>query len=191
MNSQKDLETERLILRNWRIGDQGLFFEINSDEDVMAFFPFRRNRAQSDALMAALHEMYSNTGIGFTAMELKKTGECIGFCGLYSCKPESGMPDGTIEIGWRLATRYQGYGYTTEAAKCWLKHGFEKLGLREVVSFAMAANLPSIAVMHRIGMTAHPELDFDHPEIPDTHPHLKHHVFYSITHEQWRNISGA
>ena len=184
MNSLITLETERLILRNWRIGDQDLFFEINSDDDVMAFFPFRRNRAQSDALMATLQEMYDSTGIGFAAMELKQTGECIGFCGLYRCKPESGLPDGTIEIGWRLAARYQGFGYATEAARSWLKYGFEKLGLEEVVSFAVAANRPSIALMRRIGMTAHPELDFDHPEVPDTHPHLKRHVFYKISRER-------
>ena len=44
------LTTERLIIRNWREKDRDLFHEINSDPEVMEFFPKRRNRAESDEL---------------------------------------------------------------------------------------------------------------------------------------------
>ncbi len=39
--------TKRLLIRNWEDRDRELFFRINSDEEVMAFFPFRRTRAES------------------------------------------------------------------------------------------------------------------------------------------------
>ncbi|MGO4836699.1 GNAT family N-acetyltransferase, partial [Rhizobiaceae sp. 2RAB30] len=44
------LQTNRLILRNWEERDRALFHRINSEEQVMEFFPFRRDRAQSDSL---------------------------------------------------------------------------------------------------------------------------------------------
>ena len=42
------LETERLIIRNWEDRDRELFHRINSDDDVMQFFPFRRSRAEAE-----------------------------------------------------------------------------------------------------------------------------------------------
>ena len=39
------IETDRLILRNWEDRDREMFHELNSDDKVMEFFPFRRTRA--------------------------------------------------------------------------------------------------------------------------------------------------
>jgi RimJ/RimL family protein N-acetyltransferase len=184
------LKTERLIIRNWRDGDRDLFFEINSDDEVMAFFPFRRDRAQADELMDRLASGIEHNGFGFAALELADTGACIGFCGLHRCSGISSMAEGTIEIGWRLAVRYQGNGYVTEAARRWLKYGFEKLHLDEIVSFAVAGNKPSIAVMQRLAMNPRPERDFDLQDIPDTHAHLRRHLVYTISRQDWKQ-AGA
>ncbi|RUT81415.1 GNAT family protein, partial [Mesorhizobium sp. M7A.T.Ca.US.000.02.2.1] len=67
-----------------------------------------------------------------------------------------------------------------------LAYGFETLGLDEIVSFAVAKNRRSTAVMERLGMRADPSADFDHPGIPDSHPALKRHVFYRLTAQNWR-----
>lgn len=76
------LETDRLIIRNWREPDRDLFFEINSDETVMKFFPFRRDRASADAFFDHLKTLIAETGLGFYALESKATGETIGFAAL-------------------------------------------------------------------------------------------------------------
>lgn len=47
----KALATRRLLICDWREDDRELFHRINSDEQVMEFFPFRRDRAQSDAFV--------------------------------------------------------------------------------------------------------------------------------------------
>ncbi|EDQ33687.1 Acetyltransferase, including N-acetylase of ribosomal protein [Hoeflea phototrophica DFL-43] len=176
----KPLRTERLILRNWEERDRELFHLINSDDQVMEFFPMRRSRAESDGLMDRLADNAETNGFGFTAVEIIQTGEVAGFCGLV---PTSGIPvfeDGTIEIGWRLAPQFWGKGIVTEAARCWRYFAFEHLGLERIVSFAVTDNHRSISVMQRIGMSARPDLDFDHPGVPDTHPHLKRHALYEI-----------
>jgi RimJ/RimL family protein N-acetyltransferase len=179
------LETPRLVVRNWEEADRALFHEINSDERVMEFFPWRRNRAQSDEMMDFIAARTRETGYGFYALQDKASGEVMGFCGLWQPDIAPILPAGTVEIGWRLAERYWGKGYVTEAAEALLRHAFVDEGLTEVVSFAVADNHRSTAVMERIGMTHDPKRDFDHPKIPDSHPHLRRHVLYAITREQF------
>ena len=180
-------ETERLIVRNWRDADRDLFDAINSDEQVMEFFPFRRNREQSDELLDRLTASIERDGFGFSALELRDTGECIGFAGLARASMEgAGFPAGMIEIGWRLHHPFWGKGYASESARAWLEKGFVDLRLDEIVSFAVHDNRRSTAVMERIGMRRDPSRNFDHPAIPGTHAHLKHHVFYTLSRQEWQ-----
>ncbi len=174
------LETDRLIIRNWKDEDRDLFYLINSDDTVMEFFPFRRNYDQSSQMMDRIRKNIEEVGFGFTAIELKQTGEVLGFCGLSDASAGDEMFGELIEIGWRLAPQYWGKGYATESAKRLLQFGFEKLNLPEIVSFAVHNNVRSLSVMERIGMTRDPSRDFDHAGVPDSHPHLKRHFTYFI-----------
>jgi len=177
----KPLRTDRLILRNWEDPDRDLFFRINSDDTVMEFFPFRRDRRQSDELMDTLAGRIEEHGFGFCALEIAATGETAGFAGLSLTEGIPGVPDNSIEIGWRLAPEFWGKGYVTEAAIAWLDWGFANLEAEEIVSFAVDGNHRSTAVMQRIGMKRDISRDFDHPKVPDTHPQLKRHVFYALS----------
>ncbi|WP_438747623.1 GNAT family N-acetyltransferase [Pararhizobium sp. O133] len=180
------VETERLRVRNWRKTDRPLFAEINADPKVMEFFPRRRTRAESDALMDEIRRRIADTGLGFFALALRDTDEPIGFLGLALTDLEPHLPDGTIEIGWRLAIRFWQKGYVTEASQAMLRHGFETCGLAEIVSFAVEQNSRSTAVMQRLGMRRDPNRDFDHPRVPDTLPHLKRHVLYALSRKDWQ-----
>lgn len=186
----KPIHTERLILRNWEDRDRDLFFRINADDRVMEFFPFRRDRAESDTFLDRLRDDIAERGYGFSAIEIAATGERGGFCGLKEPDLDPVFPAGTIEIGWRLAPEYWGKGYATEAAQAWLGFGFEALSLDEIVSFAVWNNFRSTAVMERLGMRRDPSGDFDHPNVPDTHPHLKRHALYRLTRGEWKARQG-
>jgi RimJ/RimL family protein N-acetyltransferase len=184
----KPLRTERLILRNWEDRDRDLFRRINSDDQVMEFFPFRRDHAQADAVMDEMRKDIASDGYGWTAAEIAVTGECIGFVGLHDTEVEPMLPAGTMEIGWRLAPEYWGFGYVTEAARTWLDFAFEQLGRNEIVSFAVWSNFRSTAVMERLGMQRDLSGSFDHPEIPDTHPELKRFALYRLTRNSWLGL---
>jgi RimJ/RimL family protein N-acetyltransferase len=180
------LETPRLIVGNWLASDRDLFRVINADPKVMEFFPFRRSHEEADTFLTKLNGMISDTGLGFYALELKATREPMGFCGLSLANMPGIFPAETVEIGWRLATRFWGHGYATEAAKALLDFGFNEKGLDAVVSFAVVENRRSTAVMKRIGMHRIASMDFDHPRVPDTHPHLKRHIVYAVTRDEWK-----
>lgn len=166
----------------------------------MAFFPFRRTLAEADLFMEQLRSQIEREGYGFAPVELKDTGDAIGFAGLKPLRAEvqSGS-DGTghqaeksgldifapdaVEIGWRFLPQYWHKGYASEAARAWLEFGFLALGLKEIVSLAVVANQPSLAVMARIGMSKFGE--FDHPAVPDSHPQLIRHEAWKISREDW------
>src|SRR5690606_18199843 len=69
LQRMKPIHTERLVLRNWEERDRDLFFRINSEEEVMEFFPFRRDRAEADAKMDEMRAENAAKGYGWTAAE--------------------------------------------------------------------------------------------------------------------------
>ena len=178
------LETGRLILRNWQRKDAAAMFRLNNDETVMKFFPFRRNRIESDQLLKTIQKKITDKGYGFAAVELKQTGDVIGFAGISDISND--MPFApALEIGWRFLPEHWGNGYATESAKKWLEFAFNALEKKEVVSFAVVENTASTAVMKRLGMHYIPELDFDHPSVTDDYPELKRHVLYAISRNEF------
>ncbi|MCB1469187.1 MAG: GNAT family N-acetyltransferase [Rhizobiaceae bacterium] len=182
----KPIRTERLLLRNWEDRDCDLSHRINSDERVMEYFPFRRSRHESDAFMARMQAEIGEYGYGFAVAELASSNEPIGFIGIRNVELPPALPSPSIEIGWRLAPEFWGKGYVTEAAQAWLAFAFNDLRVSEVISFAVWNNERSLAVMRRLGMRADAAHDFDHPAVPDTHPHLKRHSLYRLSRESWK-----
>lgn len=176
------IKTDRLLLRPWRDSDREPWAAMNADPRVRAFFPGLLDRAQSDASLDWLDAHIVQHGFGFWALEERASGTFIGFNGLlHTTFPAPFTP--CVEIGWRLAHHAWGKGYATEAARASLDHGFGKLGLSSIVSFAVAENVRSRRVMERIGMRRDSGSDFDHPDIPAGNP-FRRHVLYRIAAEQ-------
>lgn len=178
------IQTPRLILRLWEQGDRQPFFLINQDPQVVAFLRGTLTQEQVNDFMVAANAHQDRHGYTLWAVELKETGQLIGFVGLnYTDWPAHFTP--AVEIGWRLGSQYWGQGYATEAAKACLKYAFDCCQLNEIVSFTVPANLNSIKVMQRIGLSRDPHGDFAHPKLPVDHP-LSHHVLYRLTAQEYR-----
>lgn len=178
MTIAPEIVTDRLRLRAWRHGDREAFAAMGADPRVMEFFPATLTREESDALVDRIEEGFGERGFGMWAVEVAGGPEFIGFVGLNVPAFEAHFTP-CVEIGWRLAAEQWGQGYATEAARAALDFGFEQLGLAEIVSFTVPANLRSRAVMERLGMTRRAEEDFDHPVLPPGHA-LRKHVLYRL-----------
>lgn len=170
------IETERLILRQWTEDDKDIFADLTADAEVMRYFPKILTREESDAFADKSINHIRENGWGLFATELKKTGEFIGFIGLAHATFESDFTP-SLEIGWRLHKNYWNEGYATEGAKRVLDFATDMIHEPEIFSFTSVLNLPSMAVMRKIGMTKVGE--FDHPKLETTH-RLCRHVCYRI-----------
>ena len=172
------IETKRLILRRFQDSDLAPFAQLNSNPEVMRYFPAPLSSKESDALAHEINRRIDANGYGFWAAERKEDGVFIGFVGLNKTRDNMPFPP-SVEIGWRLDRPYWGNGYATEAAKASLKFAFETLKEPEVISFTAVPNKPSQQVMKRIGMKHEGEF-FDHPALEDGHC-LKSHIIYKIS----------
>jgi len=177
-----EVKTPRLYLRQWRESDRAPFAALNADPVVMRFFASTQSPEASDRSIDMWRNELDERGWSNWAVESLASGAFLGFIGLSI--PKRALPFmPCVEVGYRLAKEYWGQGYATEGAKAALEVAFTQLALSEVVSFTAVLNLPSRAVMERIGMTNSNE-DFDHPALPGG-SELRRHCLYRISRKAW------
>jgi RimJ/RimL family protein N-acetyltransferase len=177
------LTSARLRLRPWREEDFPSFAALNADPEVMEYFPKCLSREESDQSAGRIREGIERRGFGFWAVEVLGVADFIGFTGL-SVPPYETHFTPCVEIAWRLARKFWGFGYATEAARLALDYGFRELGLDQIVAFTFVGNRRSRKVMERLGMTHSQEDDFEHPSLPEEH-HLRRHVLYRLSRGAW------
>ena len=172
-----EITTERLIMRGWREADLAPWAAMNADPEVRRYVGPLLTFEQAAAWVMNYQDDLDRYGFGRWAVEVRTSGEFIGFTGLNTV--DEGMPFTGVELGWRLARPAWGHGYATEAGLAALWYGFGTMGLPEVVAVTMARNARSQAVMRRIGMTTDPAEDFDDPDV-DEGPLRRHMVYRKL-----------
>lgn len=152
-----EVETERLLLRQWCELDLDPFAEMMADPEVTRYLtgsgPVDRHGSWRSLMVFFGHrELY-----GFThwAIELRETGEFVGRAGPW--RPE-GWP--ALEIGWAIAPRHQGRGYATEAGRVAQRVAWEFLAPDRLVSLVRPGNEPSAAVARHLGGRLTETVDF-------------------------------
>ncbi|HGJ5874143.1 MAG TPA: GNAT family N-acetyltransferase [Arsenophonus apicola] len=177
------LKTPRLILREWREADRLPFYRLNSDPDVMRYFPHLLSKIQSDAFIDRIRQKFiQQQGWGLWAVELRAEKQFIGFVGLNI--PAYDLPFmPCTEIGWRLAKPFWRQGLAYEAACRVLDFAFLQQQMQEIISFTAKINHPSECLMKKLAMEkdAH---NFLHPALPSAHP-LQQHILYRLNQQQW------
>lgn len=175
MTGSSALATDRLALRQWRDADRDPFAALNADPVVMEHFPATLTRAESDAFVDRHSALIDHRGWGLWAVEVRDSGDFIGFTGLAVPVFDVDFVPCT-EIGWRLAASAWGHGYATEAARAVLSYAFDEIGLDDIVSFTFVGNDRSRRVMEKIGLRERRR--FDHPDLAGHH--LERHVLYGL-----------
>lgn len=178
------LHGERVLLRDWRDDDLPAWAAMNADPAVRRYFPSVLDEAAALGEASRIRAHAEREGFTFWALEIPGVADFAGFVGLIRTGFDAHFTP-CVEIGWRLAQAYWGQGYASEAARLALQQGFDTLQLDEIVALTVPANLPSQAVMQRIGMRRDPADDFDHPRLSDGHP-LQRHLLYRIKRQDWR-----
>ncbi len=168
------LETERLVLREWRKEDKEPLFAMAQDPEVMRYLP-GQTREQSDAAIGRMIATQAEVGFCLWAVEKRETGTFIGFCGLLPAR----SPLCEVEIGWRFVRACWGKGLAREAAQACLEWAWRTLDERSIVAITVPANERSWGLMIRLGMERNADEDFDHPDLPEGDP-LRRHVLYRI-----------
>jgi RimJ/RimL family protein N-acetyltransferase len=169
--------TERLIIRTWRDSDRSDYLGSCNSEVVTEHLGGPANLDDIDAAIARIRKSQYDNGFCYWAVERKRDGAFLGYCGLKLTDLADSPVEGEIEIGWRLRKDAWGQGYASEAAAAVLEWAWANTSANRIVSFTVPANRGSWRVMERIGVIRRPELDFAHPGFAPDHP-LSRHITY-------------
>lgn len=175
------LETNRLILRNWKNEDLHTFIKMNSDKEIMKFFPNILTKDETINFYNKINDKLNTYGYGLYACELKSNKNFIGFIGFHNTTLPGIINDNFIEIGWRINKIYWNNGFASEGALACIKHGFTNLNFQQIYSFTSKLNIPSQKVMKKIKMNY--LKDFNHPRV-SKNSKLYPHVLYYIKNDK-------
>jgi ribosomal-protein-alanine N-acetyltransferase len=179
------LETERLILRPFRINDAASVFAYAKDPELTRFVSWDPHASEEDSLDFIVNvalRSYAEGHAGPYAICLKASpDEVIGSIGcVWSSKRARAM-----ELRYVLSRTYWGQGFVVEAAKTLLDHVFKVHSLRSVHSYCASENTQSERVMQKLAMVCEGCLR--------SYSYTKGRFWdvkrYSILDEDWKKVS--
>jgi RimJ/RimL family protein N-acetyltransferase len=152
------IETPRLLLRPWRIGDRQGFAAMNADPEVMYDLGGPIAQEESDAKLDRYAMAFEKSGLSRWVVEHREGGEFLGYAGVLH-RPDH-LIGAHFDIAWRLVRTAWSRGYATEAASAALNDAFTRAGMSEVLAYTSPDNLRSQAVMARLKLHRDPSRDF-------------------------------
>lgn len=141
------LETERLLLRPWRMEDaEDMFYGWANDPEVTKYMTWNphENIEQTKALLSQWMELYKKPERIAFAITLKDSNTLIGGVDVV------GYIDGVPVIGYDLAKKYWNNGYMTEACKRVIDFLFSQ-GFNLIKIDAVNENIGSNKVIQKCG----------------------------------------
>lgn len=147
------VETDRMTLRPFEPSDLDALALVFAKPEVWEY-PHGGgfSRAQTGVFLERQLEHWEVCGFGCWLAVLRETGSVIGYVGLsIPLFLPAILP--AVEVGWRFDPEVWGRGLASEGARAALDAGFGELGLDEICSLPEAANVRSVRVAERLGMT--------------------------------------
>ena len=112
------IETERLLLRGYRLEDFAQVAAAWADPDVVRYIGRPSTEEESWARLLRNIALWPLLGYGYWAATEKSTGRYVGDVGFADFKRDiEPSIKGVPEIGWVLARWSHGQGYATESAQ--------------------------------------------------------------------------
>jgi len=144
------LETQRLVLRKFKVEDaEEVFKNWTNDDEVAKFVRWSTHKSVEDTKqwLSEEEKNYANNNYYTWGIELKETGELIGSMSAIYRKEE----DNRYEIGYGIGKKYWNKGYTTEALKCVMNYLINEIEIKRFSCRHAKQNPASGEVMKKVG----------------------------------------
>ncbi|MGF1755441.1 GNAT family N-acetyltransferase [Vibrio makurazakiensis] len=143
------IETENLVLRDFKVGDSQAYVNLTRDEKYQRFYSEEDCQDSKSRMLVDLFvekAVESPRTMYQLAITLKTTGEVIGTCGIRLEEHSQ------ASMGCGVARKFQGTGFAKEAASALIDFGFTQLNIHRVYAETMDANRAAIALCRQLGM---------------------------------------
>ena len=145
------LETERLILRKFKITDaQDMFDNYASSDNVTKYMTWEthKNIDVTKEYLQSLTESYSDGKVFDWAIKLKSENKVIGSISAKNLNENISK----IEIGYCIGEKWWNHGIVTEALKEIIRFLFEEVDINRIEAYHDIRNPASGRVMQKCGM---------------------------------------
>lgn len=146
-----ELYSDRLTLRKLMVTDAKDMYEYASRNDVTRYLTWNPHpdRGYTREYLEYIGNRYIAGMFYDWAVVYEPEGKMVGTCGFtsFNCSNDS------AEVGYVINPEYWGKGIATEALRCVLRFGFERLKLHRIEAKFMQENDRSRHVMEKVGMT--------------------------------------
>ena len=184
------IETERLILRPFKKGDEKDLFEYLKEPSVNCFACMKLKSLKH--AKRAVRQRKRDKEFYF-AITLKENGKVIGEIDAY---PESADPEqkkskkDTFSPCWMLNKDYQGRGYAYESAKAFFDYLFNEKGARRIYAYTEDYNFASQKLCQKLGMRKEGEYKEFVTFVKDGsgNPIYENTLEFAILKSEWKNI---
>ncbi len=143
-----DIETERLLLRQFRYEDGDSMMKNWAGLDEVQHNYGESTYKTPEEVKGLLDIYISGYKNGFCyrwAVIEKESGECIGQVAYFLVDTHNNFG----EIEYCIGTAFQGKGYATEAAKAVIDYGFDRIGFHKVQICVRPSNISSKRVIEK------------------------------------------
>ena len=153
------LETERLLLREFRKNDLDAHAAMLGDEQVMRYIggkPIGREDSWRRLLSGV--GMWSLMGMGPWAVELKADGRMVGHCGFFQFNRDM-EPSiiGEPEMGWIFDRTVHGQGIALEACSAALAWADREIAAPSYPAIIDVENVASMKLAEKLGFVRQPD----------------------------------
>jgi RimJ/RimL family protein N-acetyltransferase len=142
------IETERLLIRPFKMEDIEPSYDMNLDTEVSKYTGDGGIVSKKEIERRIVENVfgdYEKYGFGRLAVELKGENKFIGFTGL---KYLEDMDE--VDLGYRFMKKYWGKGIATESAQACVNLGFNTLELKRMIAMVLPENIDSIRVLEKL-----------------------------------------
>jgi [ribosomal protein S5]-alanine N-acetyltransferase len=151
------LETERLLLRPYRLEDLDDLHAMFSDPEHMRWYPEPFSREVSLEWLERQIARHQTRGYALWIVEDRRTGAFLGTAGPSLLTIEEADE---VEIGWHTRPGRKGEGIAPEAGAAARDWAFANLEVDHLIALVRPENRPSGRVAVKIGMHVDREVDY-------------------------------
>jgi RimJ/RimL family protein N-acetyltransferase len=141
-------ETPRLIIAKIDNNDADSLFQLNSNRQVMRFFPKILNYDENRRMIEKILEQYEKQGYCFWKLLLRNGKAFLGIAGLLHQEIDGNVE---TEISYRIKPEYWNCGFATEAAQACKDYAEKILRKNRLISIIHPANIASKCVAEKLG----------------------------------------
>ena len=177
----KSLETDRLIIRNFRPDDWQDLLEMVTQYQASEFAQYDHPWPTEADQIKGVAEWFASED-AFLAVILKTYGKLIGYI---SMSRQEDQPGRVFGLGYVFNSHYHGQGYATEGCQAVIRRAFGELEADMISTSTAEANLPSCALLKSLGFSETGRNIASFQETSEGEPIEFTALSFALTRDKW------